>query len=224
MKKNVFNKIKWWHLIIALAGVFILFKTGIIDLQKMATLSVINPETNETYSCNTTIDCYDQILSSFSGTLPAITCQDGVCVETACLAGGENNACITNSVCCSHICGASGYCLDCSADLKQTCWDQTEITVKTCTGGLYVATNSTCPAYECYSDGDCSYKSDENCDGTLESVDGQCILHKCTEPRTKRCTQAELIFGKYKIFIIAGGALLVGLIAYALGRKNKGKK
>ncbi len=192
-------KIKPWHFIVLAVAIFALFEMGAVPFLGAA-YDLTDPATNTSYTCNTTLECYNKM--NVTGILtgpPALACTSGLCEFSECLDGNVN---------------------------KLGCPDGSSITIQSCTDGLWgPIIDRECPIIECKSNSDCWAASDIDCDEELESVQTTCIDYKCTSPTYARCSDTQLFFGKYKVWIIALILLALGIggFLYAAPRRLFGK-
>lgn len=176
------------NLIIAGLALIVLFQFDFFGIT-LSTVNLVDPQTNVSYSCNATYDCYQKVSGQITGTQrgPALACISGRCAVQECEDGEE----ITRS------CQAGGT-----------------ITVSRCEEGKIVYPDEQCPIPECLKDTQCISAADTTCSGKLSPVFGQCVNTKCQYIPTPRCSDVQLFFNKYKIYIISSILVLLGIGAF----------
>lgn len=176
------------NLIIAGLALIVLFQFDFFGIT-LSTVNLIDPQTNVSYSCNATYDCYQKVNSQITGTQrgPALACISGKCAVQECTEGDE---------------------------ITQGCPTGGTITVSICEEGKIVYANELCPVPECSSNPDCVSASDMDCDGKLDPVFGQCISNKCQYTPTPRCSEVQLFWNQYKWYIISAALVLLGIGAF----------
>lgn len=186
------------NFIIAGLILIMLSQFGIFNKIPLAAVDLTDPQTNATFSCNSTYSCYQQVSGQITGADrgPALACLNNKCVVQSCNEGEE---------------------------ITQSCPGGTHITVSRCTSGQIVYTNEICPLPECTSDKQCTSAADTNCDGQLDPVFNQCVSNKCQVASASRCTDSELFWNQYKWYIISGGLLLLGIGGLIFGSKIASK-
>lgn len=155
----------------------------------LATVNLIDPQTNSTYNCNATYDCYQKVSGQITGTGrgPALMCVSGKCQIQECEEGEE---------------------------VTKTCPTGEKITLSTCVEGKLEYSDALCPIPECSADRDCVSAADLDCDGKLNPSFGKCASFKCQYTPAPRCSDGELFWNKYKWYIISGALILSGIGAF----------
>ena len=176
------------NFIIAGIALIILFQFGFFGIT-LATINLVDPQTNATFSCNATYDCYQKVSGQIAGTGrgPALSCISGKCQVQECNEGEE---------------------------ITRTCPTGEKITISTCTDGKIEYADSLCPVPECSADRDCVSAADLDCDGELDPSFGKCSSHKCQYTPAPRCSEGQLFWNKYKWYIISGALALLGIGAF----------
>lgn len=162
-----------------------LFQFGVFDIT-LSTVNLIDPQTNNTFVCNNTYECYTKVSGQITGTErgPALACVSSKCVIQTCSEGEE---------------------------VTKTCQDGTKITLSQCVDGQLEYPKEDCPVPECTSSQSCISAADTDCDEKLNPVFGTCTNFKCQYTPTPRCSQTEIIWNQYKWLIIFGGIVLLGI-------------
>lgn len=181
MASNI--KFQPWYLIAIGIVLFFIFKQGI--LPGFAVTSLIDPSTNTTYTCNSTLECYQKINITGTEPAPGLACNSGICIFAECSEGSKRQA---------------------------TCPDGTKVAIASCEEGTWdFASSLNCPRQECLTDDHCIYIIDTNCDSIEEGVKGTCGSDfKCVQPSFDQCTEMQLFWGQYKLYIISGVLILLG--------------
>ncbi len=178
-------KLPPWALIALGILIFFVTRPGFSPFMGAA-YDLTDVNTSTTYTCTTTLDCYNKVGITGTTVGPnALACVEGVCAYADCVDGDEKR------VGCP---GGSG------------------IVVETCADGLWQpAPAATCPATHCAVDSDCIAAIDTDCDNELEAVSTSCVSYACSSSSAARCSEVELFWGQYKWWIISGILIAAGL-------------
>ena len=162
-----------------------LFQFGVFDIT-LSTVNLIDPQTNNTFVCNNTYSCYQQVSGQIAGTGrgPALACVSNKCVIQTCNEGEE---------------------------VTKSCPDGSKITLSQCVDGQLEYPKVDCPVPECISSKECISTADSDCNGELDPVFGNCVSSKCQYTPSPRCSNGEIFWNQYKLYIIFGGIVLLGI-------------
>ena len=181
------------NLIVAGLLVIVIYQFGIFGTT-FAAINLIDPQTNVTFSCNSTYQCYEKVGGQISGADkgPALICSNSKCVTQECNEGEE---------------------------VTKSCTTGEKIVVSVCSDGKLEYPETQCPVPECTSDKNCVGTADMDCDGEIDPVFGQCVSHKCQYTSAPRCSNGTIFWNQYKWYIISGGLILLGIGGFILGTK-----
>ena len=173
-----------------------LFQFGVFGVT-LSAVNLIDPQTNTTFVCNNTYSCYQQVSGQIIGTErgPALACVNSNCIIQTCNEGEE---------------------------VTKNCPDGSKITISQCTDGQIEYTNNDCPIPECLSNKECVSAADMDCDGELDPVFGNCLSSKCQYTPAPRCSDGKIFWNQYKLYIIFGGIILLGIGGFLFRGKIMG--